>query len=131
MNLESIYSWTPQMKKIKLGFHGSDERDQSPNTSSREDELISLLHELAPGVCKFLSSQDPIHATRFLSFLHLLSDGSFPIDNICYQIFCDLIQWLSLDDKRQMIYSADVKKILVYMLSLIQGEMAHILPWRK
>ena len=99
-------------EKIKIQPKLSEldtETEQLETDISRQEELMKLIKELAPGVCKFLATQDPIHADRIISFLCLLNSESFPLDNICYLMFCDLIQWLSLDDKRQMTYTADVK----------------------
>ena len=50
------------------------------------------MNTLLPGVSQFLSESDDIHKTRFMQFLELLNNATFPSNNICFQVFEDLIQ---------------------------------------
>ena len=68
------------------------------------------MYDLIPGVSKFLSDQDAVHSERFLEYLKLLSSEEFPISNICYNVFRDLILWHTLSDKRRMRYTPEVKR---------------------
>ena len=55
------------------------------------------MQDLLPSVCHFfLSKHDPVHSARFVKFLQLLASGEFHVDNICWLIFSDLLQRLSV-----------------------------------
>ena len=61
----------------------------------REQELFKTLSALLPGVCQFLAQHDTIHSDRFVKFVKLLEQGRFPLENICWLVFSDLVQRLS------------------------------------
>ena len=91
---------------------------------SWQEELMKLIKESTPGDCKFLTTQDPIHADIIISFLCLLNSESFPLNSICYMIFCDLIQGFSLDDKQQMTYTTNVKNFWVICKVLFKDKFS-------
>ena len=74
-----------------------------------EDVLCQRLHELLPGVCSFLSEVDSIHRERFIQMMKLMNNGTFPIENICFLVFEDLIQWYSIPNTCGMRYNDNVR----------------------
>ena len=50
-----------------------------------------------------------------------VKDGTFPLNNISYQLFLDTVQWHSLSDKRLMRYSNEVKRFWALGYKLFKG----------
>ena len=75
-----------------------------------EEELTMKLLDMLPGVAKYLSSVENVHAERILDMLLLMQRGSFPSDNICFQLFSDVIAWFQSSDVRGYRYSGPVRK---------------------
>ena len=73
-------------------------------------DLLTTLIELVPDVCQFHAEQDAIHSIRLVQYMRMLAAGSFPISNISYQVFLDLVNWYFLPDKKIMRYSPQVKQ---------------------
>ena len=71
--------------------------------------VIKEMYSLIPQIVEYLSEQGAIHITRLVEYMKLLASRSFPLSNICYRVFMDLIQWESLSrDKRRMRHSPEV-----------------------
>ena len=47
---------------------------------------------------------------KVLTFLRLIVEGKFPLNNVAFLLFTDVVQWFSLDDVRQMRYSETTLK---------------------
>ena len=73
-----------------------------PQMEFEHSDFINDMQSLIPSVCKFLSKQDPIHTERFTQYLKLMSSEKFPISNMCYQLFNDVIQWYSCVSSTEM-----------------------------
>ena len=85
-------------------------------------DLINDMQSLIPSVCKFLSKQAPIHTERFKQYLKLMSSEKFPISNMCYQLFNDVIQWYSCVSSTEMRYSDDTNKLWCIGKRLFHGK---------
>ena len=81
-------------------------------------------------MCEFLAENDVIHSVRLIQYMRLLSNRSFPLTNISYKVFLDLVQWHSVSsDHKQMRYNPKVMqfwsvcKILFHtqMLEFMRG----------
>jgi hypothetical protein len=42
---------------------------------------------------------------KLLQFFKLVQDGKFPLNNIAFELFLDIVQWFDKDESRQMRYS--------------------------
>lgn len=91
-----------------------DDSDDENEMSDKERDLQKTLTDLIPGVCRYLCREDSVHSESVVQFLRLLSQGTFPLRNICWLVFCDLIQKLSVPLKA-MRYSAAVKQFWYVM----------------
>jgi hypothetical protein len=40
-----------------------------------------------------------------LKFFKLVQDGKFPLNNIAFELFLDIVEWFDKDESRQMRYS--------------------------
>ena len=72
---------------------GSTQTDQSDVAESSETPLVATSIKLLPAVCAFLSKQDPLHSARFVELMTLMASGEFPLSNICYRLFLDLVHY--------------------------------------
>ena len=83
------------------------------NHNANEVHYLQQMYELMPSVCHFLCEADLWHLERFLQILSLMNTGDFPLDNICYTLFIDVIQWyhvFSTSFITYMLYSDDVRR---------------------
>ena len=71
--------------------------------------MIDII-ELIPSVCKFLLQQGAINQQKITEYLSQLAEGSFPIKNLAYKLFLDVIEWHTMTDHSQMRYSMETKK---------------------
>ena len=42
---------------------------------------------------------------KLLKFFKLVRDGKFPLNNIAFELFLDIVEWFDKDESRQMRYS--------------------------
>ena len=52
----------------------------------------------------------------------LMANGQFPIHNLCYQLFMDVIQWYSARSTTEMRYSDEIGKFWYIGKRLFQGK---------
>ena len=43
----------------------------------------------------------------FVKVMELVNERKFPLNNIAFSLFCDIVSWYSLTDTRCMRYSED------------------------
>ena len=86
-----------------------DSESQTENDNDNTD-LANTMYSLIPGVWNFLTQQGTLHTQRLIEYLQLLASGSFPMTNICYSIFLDLIQWHTVSNPTEMRYTPEVKR---------------------
>ena len=82
---------------------------------------------LLPGIVNFLLENDPVHSTRILQMFSLMERGIFPLDNICFQVFEDLIQWYSVNNVTEMRYNDDVRQSLQIGKRLFHGKFLNFM----
>ena len=99
---------SPAAKKSRTEI--CSEENDTEEMDYSQSELYAKMAELLPGVCDFLETTNPIHKERFLQQLSLMNDGKCPVENICYKVFEDLIQYHSIDNISQMRYEDDVRQ---------------------
>ena len=64
------------------------------------------------------SLEDVGQKKSFLKFMGLLASGTFPLHNICYLLFLDIVGWFSCDSTTHMRYGHETVKFwqIVYRL---------------
>ena len=68
------------------------ETKEKDSQTNEDDTLLSEMYRLVPDVCKFLGKQDTNHSEWFVQILVLMDKGDFPVHNICYSLFSDVVQ---------------------------------------
>jgi hypothetical protein len=58
--------------------------------------------DLLPKVLKSL--EDVGQKESFLTFMGLIESGTFPLHNICYLLFLDIVEWFSCDSTTHMFH---------------------------
>ena len=97
--------------------------DRCVGTSDDCTTVENELWQLLPDVCQFLAEVDAIHSTRLVQYMRLLSDRTFPMTNISYRVFLDLVQWHSLSDHTQMRYHPRVLQFWATCKTLFHTQM--------
>jgi hypothetical protein len=64
--------------------------------------------DLLPKILKSL--EDAGQKESFLKFMGLLASGTFPLHNICYLLFLDIVEWFSCDSTTHMRYGHETVK---------------------
>ena len=72
--------------------------------------ILSEKYRLLPDVCKFLGKQDTNHSEWFVQILVLMDKGDFPVHNICYSLFSDVVQWYSVESTTEIKYMPEVQR---------------------
>ena len=107
----------------------------APSTSSlenptlhEEDKTQTVVKELQWLLSKIIKSLDD-HGDldTWVQFLRNVHAGSFPLDNISFQLFLDVVRWLNLGTKGQMRYSPDVKRFWATGYKLFRGKFLHFM----
>jgi hypothetical protein len=75
-----------------------------PQCDSESIEINDMI-DLLPKVLKSL--EDVEQKESFLKFkgLHVLASGTFPLHNICYLLFLDIVEWFSCDSTTNEIWT--------------------------
>jgi hypothetical protein len=56
------------------------------------------------------SLKDVGQKESFLKFMGLLASGTFPLHNICYLLFLNIVEWFSCDSTTHMRYGHETVK---------------------
>ena len=86
------------------------EKDTTNNSmdlslASIEEEMSKLL----PAVVHELSKVDKIDG--LLSFMRLVKSGKFPLENIAFELFLDVVKWFSVENSSLMRYNKNTKDL--------------------
>ena len=76
--------------------------------------------DLLPKVLKSL--EDVGQKESFLKFMRLLASGTFPLHNICYLLFLDIVEWFSCDSTTHMRYGHETVKFWQIGYRLFHGK---------
>lgn len=86
------------LSSLDCSFESLDITDEDIEGHSRYDDISSLL----PVVLEQMEKVGK--GDILLKFLNLMNEGHFPTNNIAFSLFCDVVEWFSKDDSRQMRY---------------------------
>lgn len=67
----------------------------------------------------------------FITFLKLVSENKFPLTNIAFSLWCDVVSWYSTSDTRHMRYSADTLKFFWVGRKLFGGRFVRFMSGMK
>ena len=123
----AVISKSQTLKKNNLfgTFADDDEQVTAESITSDiadlnvEDELSSMIN-LLPDVVSVLKQNGQL--ANWVKLFRLLSTNAFPLDNICFLLFTDLVKFLSLDTTTCMRYDPVVKKFWATGRQLFHGK---------
>ena len=72
-----------------------------PQCDSESIEINGMIDLLL----KVLKEEDVGQKESFLKFMVLLASGTFPLHNICYLLFLDIVEWFSCDSTTHEIWT--------------------------
>lgn len=78
------------------------------NLDKEENDIsedLELLVKLMPAVVKSLKEHNQL--STYVKWCKLIKDGRFPLNNICYMLFLDLVEWFEKPNTSQMRYFQD------------------------
>ena len=91
-----------------------------PECDSESIEINDMI-ELLPKVLKSL--EDVGQKESFLKFMGLLASGTFPLQNICYLLFLDIVEWFSCDSTTHMEIWTRNRYVLANWISVISWKI--------
>jgi hypothetical protein len=68
------------------------------------------------------SLEDVGQKESFLKCMGLLASGTFPLHNICYPLFVDIVEWFSCDSATHMRYGHETVKFWQIEYRLFHGK---------
>ena len=72
------------------------------------------------------SLEDVGQKESFLRFMGLLVSATFPLHNICYLLFLDIVEWFSCDSTTHMEIWTRNRYVLANWISVISWKMSGI-----
>ena len=91
--------------------------------------LLDELSHLLPSVLDSLSNSN--QKETFMKFARMVASGQFPMNNIAYLLFMDVVDWFSSDSTTKMRYSEDTKKFWRVGLKLFRGKFLRFMSGMK
>ena len=68
---------------------------------------------------------------KLLKFFKLVQDGKFPLNNIVFELFLDIVQWFDKDESRQMRYSPSTLQFFLVREKVIWWSLHSVYVWPK
>ena len=94
---------------------GKEIPPQYDSESIEINDMIDLLLKVLK------SLEDVGQKESFLKFMGLLASGTFPLHNICYLLFLDIVEWFSCDSTTHMRYGHETVKFWQIGYRLFHG----------
>ena len=91
--------------------------------------LLDELSQLLPAVLDALHNSN--QKETFMKFARMVAGGQFPMNNIAYLLFMDVIEWFASDSTTNMRYSEDTKKFWRVGLKLFRGKFLRFMSGMK
>ena len=89
---------------------------QCDSESIEINDMIDLLLKVLK------SLEDVGQKESFLKYMELLASGTFPLHNICYLFFLDIVEWFSCDSTTHMRYGHETVKFWQIEYRLFHGK---------
>ena len=87
------------------------------------------LTSLIPSVLENLAANN--QRDTFLKFNKMLAEGTFPMSNIAYLLFLDIVEWYSTDSTTNMRYSDETKQFWRVGMKLFKGKFMRFMSGLK
>ena len=68
---------------------------------------------------------------KLLKFFKLVQDGKFPLNNIAFELFLDIVGWFDKDESRQMRYSPSTLQFFWLERKLFGGRFIQFMSGTK
>jgi hypothetical protein len=68
---------------------------------------------------------------KLLKFFKLVQDGKFPLNNIAFELYLDIVEWFDKDESRQMRYSPSTLQFLWLGRKLFGGRFIRFMSGPK
>lgn len=92
-------------------------------------EDIALLRSLAPYVAECMKSFGCLKP--WIQFHQMVSEGTFPMNNICFQLFLDVVRFFGTQSTIEMRYSNEVKRFWMTGFRLFHGRFLRFMGGPK
>ena len=118
------------LKKAPLKILAGKEKGRKElfEKSALEKSEYQILH-LMPKVLNKL--QESGHIVEFCNFIRLVSEDKFPLRNISWLLFLDVVRWYSLQTTTQMTYSEESMKFWKVLYRLFHGKALRFMSGLK
>ena len=116
---------SPFAKKMHLATRSaSNEKSVEPHTTVfTETVMEQQIQEMSSMIPQVLSNLQTIgKLDTWMKFHKMLANGTFPMDNIAFQLFLDVAEWFSLDNTLGMRYSDQVTRFWRMGYKLFHGK---------
>ena len=98
--------------------------------TEKNNTLLRQLERLLPCVVDALQNAGRLH--EYLAFNRLLAEGRFPLDNIAFLLFLDVVRWYDLEkNTTAMRYNPDVKLFWNTGLKLFKGRFLRFMGGQR
>ncbi|XP_045178040.2 uncharacterized protein LOC123538138 [Mercenaria mercenaria] len=106
-------------------FKGGDSEDQSSSLDFQNTEIMTLL----PGVIKEFEINGKLNVLE--QFFRLVKEKKFPMRNIAFLLWCDVVRWFENSDTRQMRYSPECLQFFWVGKKLFGGRFVRFMSGMK
>ena len=105
-----------------------EEQAEGVFTFEGKDDVERLQDLLPEAVAKLENSG---HLQTWITLHEMIADGTFPMDNIAFRLFMDVVRFLSLPTSAGMRYSNDVKQFWRTGYLLFKGKFLRFMGGPK
>ena len=107
------------VNKLSCADKASNKCDDD-DEQGEDSELLQYLYSMLPIVLRNL--EEVGQKEYFTKFINLIHSGNFPLENICYLLFLDLVDWHSCDTTIRMRYRPETVKFWQIGYRLFHGK---------
>lgn len=107
----------------------SDSMNDQAEQECEDSDLLTELKQLLPDVLRTLKNEGQLD--MYMKLNKLLSKDKLPLSNVAFLLFKDVVEWYSIDDTRQMRYSAEVRQFWRIGLKLFKGKFLRFMSGMK
>ena len=96
--------------ELDIHTRNAEHSEEDTTNNSMDLSLASIEEEMSkllPAVVHELSKVDKIDG--LLSFMRLVKSGKFPLENIAFELFHDVVKWFSVENSSLMRYNKNTK----------------------
>ena len=119
---EPEYVENNDFKSAEAGTVGCEDSDL-------QSEIIAEMIDLIPSVTKALAVEG--HDKDMLDFFKLVRDSNFPLKNISFQLWLEVVKWFSCGSTTEMRYSDSTKKFWKLGYRLFGGQFIYFMSGYK